>query len=139
MPTPPTAPLSPAISQALTRCGVVNVGSWEVQLLAAVERARVARIGNDLLKRQVDNVHGNVLGMLDARTRGPRKRNGVGSPFRFRRGLSGRQAFVFLGFTSKRNETGVFSGVTGKALRWALPYTQRPEGTRTNSLGYAGL
>ena len=30
----PTAPLSPAISQALTRCGVVNVGTWEVQLLA---------------------------------------------------------------------------------------------------------
>ena len=41
MPTTPSTPLSPAISQALTRCGVVNVGSWEVQLLAAVERARV--------------------------------------------------------------------------------------------------
>ena len=39
----PSTPLSPAISQALTRCGVVNVGTWEVQLLAAVERARVAR------------------------------------------------------------------------------------------------
>ena len=43
MPTAPTAPLSPAISQALTRCGVVNVGTWEVQLLAAIDRARVAR------------------------------------------------------------------------------------------------
>ena len=74
MPTAPTAPLSPAISQALTRCGVVNVGSWEVQLLAAVERARVARIGNDLLKRQVDNVHGNVLG---------RSRSEMGSDPRF--------------------------------------------------------
>jgi len=43
MPTAPSTPLSPAISQALTRCGVVNVGTWEVQLLAAVDRARVAR------------------------------------------------------------------------------------------------
>jgi len=43
MPTNPTLPLSPAISQALTRCGVVNVGTWEVQLLAAIDRARVAR------------------------------------------------------------------------------------------------
>ena len=43
MPTPPSTPLSPAISQALTRCGVANVGTWEVQLLAAVDRARVAR------------------------------------------------------------------------------------------------
>ena len=47
MPTKPTEPLSPAISQALTRCGVVNVGSWEVQLLAAVERARVARVRDE--------------------------------------------------------------------------------------------
>jgi hypothetical protein len=43
MPTTPTAPLGPTISQALTRCGVANVGTWEVQLLAAVDRARVAR------------------------------------------------------------------------------------------------
>ena len=43
MPATPTPPLNPAISQALTRCGVVNVGTWEVQLLAAVDRARVAR------------------------------------------------------------------------------------------------
>jgi hypothetical protein len=43
MPTTPIPPLSPAISQALTRCGVANVGTWEVQLLAAVDRAQVAR------------------------------------------------------------------------------------------------
>ena len=52
-----------------------------------------------------------------------RKRNGVCPPFRFRRGLSGRQAFVFLGFASKRNETAVFRGVTGKASRLAPPNT----------------
>ena len=41
----PTPPLSPAISQALTRCGVANVCTWEVELLAAVDRARVAAEG----------------------------------------------------------------------------------------------
>ena len=51
------------------------------------------------------------------------KRNGVGPPFRFRRGLAGRQALVSLGISSKRNEMGVFGGVTGKALRQAPPYT----------------
>ena len=34
-----------------------------------------------------------------------------------------RQALVSLGFWSKRNETGVFLNVTGKALRLAPPYT----------------
>jgi len=43
MPTTLIPPLSPAISQALTRCGVANVGTWEVKLLATVERARIAR------------------------------------------------------------------------------------------------
>ncbi len=37
-----TTLLSPAIIQALTRCGIANVGTWEALLLAAVERARVA-------------------------------------------------------------------------------------------------
>jgi hypothetical protein len=47
-PTPtPSTPLSPAISQALTRCGVAHVGTWEVQLLAAVDRARVAQARNE--------------------------------------------------------------------------------------------
>ncbi len=44
----PSTPLSPAISQALTRCGVVHVGTWEVQLLAAVERAREARARDEV-------------------------------------------------------------------------------------------
>ena len=86
-------------------------------------KPRVARIGNDLLKRQVDDVHENVLG--DAR-------NEMGSapPFRFRRGLSGRQAFVFLGFVSNRNETGIFQDVTGKPSHLAPPpeYSHEQEG-----------
>ena len=53
----------------------------------------------------------------------PRKRNGVRPPFRFRWGLAGPQAFVLLGLRAKRNETGVFEGVTGKALRLAPPNT----------------
>ena len=53
--------------------------------------------------------------------------------------MSGRQAFVFLGFTSKRNEMGVFSGVTGKALRLAPPktVTNRRDTFIINGLGGA--
>ena len=50
-------------------------------------------------------------------------RNGVRAPFRFRRGLSGRQAFVLLGFGANRNETGIFRGVTGKPSGLAPPNT----------------
>lgn len=58
------------------------------------------------------------------------KRNGVGPPFRFRRGWASRQAFVLLGVRVKanrrsrnRNETGVFRGVTGKPSGLAPPNT----------------
>jgi hypothetical protein len=37
----------------------------------------------------------------------------------------GAQTLVSLGVLSKRNETGVFVGVTGKASRLAPPYTFR--------------
>ena len=90
---------------------------------------RVARIGNDLLKRQVDNVHGDVLGK-------PAKRNGVSPPFRFRRVVSGLQAFVLLGQASKRNETGIFRGVTGKPSRLAPPNTVK---NRRDPFSFNGL
>jgi hypothetical protein len=67
---------------------------------------------------------------------GPRKRNGVRPPFRFRRGLSGHRALVSMGFHSKRNETGVFGGVTGKASRLAPRIHLRLEGIHTISMAY---
>ena len=112
-----------------------NEAAVEFRALRAVvprSRHRIARMGNDLLKRQVDNVHGIVLGRS-------RKRNGVRPLFRFRRGVSGRQALVSLGIASKRNETGVFGGVTGKALRLAPPkaVTNRRDPFIINGLGGA--
>ncbi len=72
MPTTPSTPLSPAISQALTRCGVVNVGTWEVQLLAAVERARVARARDETEgARGIVEVKAQLDSFFKALDRGP--------------------------------------------------------------------
>lgn len=67
------------------------------------------------------------------------KRNGVGSPFRFRRGLSGLQAFVFLGLGANRNETGIFRGVTGKPSRLAPPNTVTNRRDPFNFNGLRGM
>ena len=51
----------------------------------------------------------------------------------------GAQTLVSLGFWSKRNETGVFLNVTGKASRLAPPYTftARRDPFNINGLGVA--
>jgi hypothetical protein len=63
------------------------------------------------------------------------KRNGVGSPFRFRRGLSGHQAFFSWG--SRQSETKrVFSGVSLGNPRASPPRIRlQTGGTRSISMG----
>jgi hypothetical protein len=51
------------------------------------------------------------------------KRNAPHPPFRFRRWSEGRQALFSLRYFGKRNETGVFVGVTGKVSRFAPQHT----------------
>ena len=70
------------------------------------------------------------LRMLDARTRGSQSETGLGPKAKWGSIPVSVQAWsvrpsglFFLGFASKRNETGIFRGVTGKPLRLAPPNT----------------
>ena len=68
--------------------------------------------------------HGSILSDNFSRCRvNSQWQSTLRPPFRFKRGLSGRQAHVSLGLRAKRNETGVFQGVTRKAQHLAPPKT----------------
>jgi len=98
---------------------------------------RVARIGNDLLKRQFQNVHGDVLGKAPKRN-GSGQRNEMGSDPRFVSGAVCQAARPMFHWGCVQSETKrVFFRVSlGKRGTQPPRIRLQTGGTRSISIGY---